>query len=182
MDDELEPDAELEPGEVTFASRERGGGDGPADLFEEEEQPPKRLVLVVMVPEDAPELIAALEAEGVGARRGQTTDDGGVEVLVHDTKLPAAQAVLVDFTGDPSLVDAVIEAEDRQAEETEEDLVAVTSGGLTGMSSQLERLRAAGIDVRVETDEDADPLLPTGSLLVHQDDLEQAREALGIAI
>jgi hypothetical protein len=50
------------------------------------------------------------------------------------------------------------------------------------MSSQLERLRAAGIDVRVETDEEADPLLVTGALLVHPDDLERARAVLGIAV
>src|SRR2546423_490625 len=61
-----------------------------------------------MVEEDAPDLVAALEAESVGARLGDQTDDGGVEVLVHDTDLAAAQAVLVDFTGDPSLVDEVV--------------------------------------------------------------------------
>jgi hypothetical protein len=31
-------------------------------------------------------------------------------------------------------------------------------------------------------DEDADPLLATGSLLVHTDDLERARRVLGIAV
>jgi hypothetical protein len=170
-------------GEVTFASRAAGDDETPADLFAEEERPAKRLVLVVMVEEDAPDLVAALEAEGVGARLGERTDDGGYEVLVHDTKLPAAQAVLVEFTGDPALVDAVVEAADQPtADEESSDLVAVTSGSLTGMSSQLERLRAAGIDVRVETDEDTDPLLATGALLVHADDLERARAVLGIAV
>jgi hypothetical protein len=174
-----------EPGRVEFGGR-AGGGGGPADRidpFDEEERPPKRLVLVVMVEEDAPDLIEALRAEGVGARLGERTDDGGVEVLVHDTKLPAAQAVLVEFTGDPSLVDAVVEAEDQpEPVDAEEGFVEVASGGLTGMSSQLERLRAAGIDVRVETDEDADPLLATGALMVRPDDLERAREVLGIAV
>ena len=100
-----------EPGRVTFERREGAGSSGDAvDLFEAEELPPKRLVLVVMVEQDAPDLIEALRAEGVGARLGERTDDGGVEVLVHDTKLPAAQAVLVEFTGDPTLVDAVVEA------------------------------------------------------------------------
>ena len=55
-------------------------------------------------------------------------------------------------------------------------------GGLTGMSSQLERLRAAGIEVRVETDADPDPYAATGALMVHPDNLERAREVLGIAI
>ena len=136
-----------------------------------------------MVEDDAPELVAALQAEGVGARLGERTDDGGVEVLVHDTKLPAAQAVLVEFTGDPSLVDAVVEAEDQPLDDEADDgYVIVASGGLTGMSSQLERLRAAGIEVRVETDADPDPYAATGALMVHPDNLERAREVLGIAI
>ena len=174
-----------EPGRVEFGGREGGGGGGNrVDLFDEEERPPKRLVLVVMVEEDAADLIEALRAEGIGARLGERTDDGGVEILVHDTKLPAAQAVLVEFTGDPSLVDAVVEADDQpgSVDAGEEGFIEVASGGLTGMSSQLERLRAAGIDVRVETDEDADPLLATGALLVRPDDLERAREVLGIAV
>jgi hypothetical protein len=184
MDDGEDLEA-TEPGRVEFGGRESGGGSADRlDLFDEEERPPKRLVLVVMVEEDAPDLIEALRAEGVGARLGERTDDGGVEVLVHDTKLPAAQAVLVEFTGDPSLVDAVVEAEDQPepADAQEEGFVEVASGGLNGMSSQLERLRAAGIDVRVETDEDADPLLATGALMVRPDDLERAREVLGIAV
>jgi hypothetical protein len=184
MEDE-EPLEAIEPGRVEFGGREGGGPPaGGVDLFDEEERPPKRLVLVVMVEEDAPALLAALRAEGVGARLGERTDDGGVEVLVHDTKLPAAQAVLVEFTGDPTLVDAVVEADEQPDSTGDEDggFVEVASGGLTGMSSQLELLRAAGIDVRVETDEDADPLLATGALLVHPDDLDRAREVLGIAI
>jgi len=184
VDDPLEEDG-IEPppaGRVTFADRDRETEDDePFDLFDREERPPKRLVLAVMVEEDAPDLVAALEAEGVGARLGEHTDDGGVEVLVHDTRLPAAQAVLVDFTGDPSLVDAVVEADDDPSEaDLDDDLVEVMSGGITGMSSQLERLRAAGVDVRVETLDD--PLMAKGTLLVHPDDLERARGILGISI
>src|SRR5262249_47315739 len=108
-----DPAAEVESGEVTFASRTGGHEGALEDLFAEEERPPKRLVLVVMVEEDAADLVAALEADGVGARLGDRTDDGGVEILVHDSKLPAAQAVLVEYTGDPTLVDAVVEAEDQ---------------------------------------------------------------------
>jgi hypothetical protein len=177
------PIAEVEPGEVTFAHREaRDPVDAPVDLFEQEERPPKRLVLVVMVEDDAPDLVAALEAEGVGARLGERTDEGGIEVLIHDTKLAAAQAVLVEFTGDPSLVDEVVEAGSEDEDEDEEPFVEVASGGLTGMASQLERLRASGIEVRVETDEDPDPYRVTGALMVHPDDLERARAILGIAL
>ena len=137
-----------------------------------------------MVEEDAPDLVAALEAEGVGARLGDRTDDGGVEVLIHDTKLAAAQAVLIEFTGDPSLIDAVVEAEDQPAETADEGdaFVEVVSGRLTGMASQLERLRAEGIDVRVETSPDEDPGIATALLMVHPDNLERARAILGIAL
>jgi len=190
-DDEAlaDPGAELAPGAVTFAHLSVGteDADAPADLFAEEEQPPKRLVLVVMVEEDAPDLVAALGSEAIGARLGERTDDGGVEVLIHDTKLAAAQAVLVEFTGDASLVDAVVEAEDQPEtagdEDDDEDVfVEVVSGRLTGMSSQLERLRAEGIDVRVETGDDEGTQIATAVLMVHPDDLERARAILGIAV
>ncbi len=182
-----DPDAEIEPGTVTFAHREPGvPEDAPSDLFEQEERPPTRLVLVVMVEEDAPDLVAALEAEGVGARLSDRTDDGGVEVLIHDTRLAAAQAVLVEFTGDPSLLDAVVEAADQPVgtagEEEGDGFIEVASGRLTGMASQLERLRAEGIDVRVETSPDQDPQVGNALLMVHPDDLERARAILGIAL
>jgi hypothetical protein len=190
-DDEAlaDPDAELAPGAVTFAHRAVGADDAdvPADLFDEEERPPKRLVLVVMVEEDAPDLVAALESEAIGARLGERTDDGGVEVLIHDTRLAAAQAVLVEFTGDASLVDAVVEAEDqpetaRDEDDDEDAFVEVVSGRLTGMASQLERLRAEGIDVRVETGDDEGAQIAPAVLMVHPDDLERARAILGIAV
>jgi len=184
---EADPGAEVEPGTVTFARGVASGReDATSDLFEQEERPPTRLVLVVMVEEDAPDLVAALEAEGVGARLGDRTDDGGVEILIHDTRLAAAQAVLVEFTGDPSLLDAVVEADDQPAETAGDNdgdaFVEVVSGRLTGMASQLERLRAEGIDVRVETSADEDPGAATALLKVHPDDLERARAILGIAL
>jgi hypothetical protein len=181
---EADQDAEIEPGMVTFARGDASEReDAPADLFEQEERPPTRLVLVVMVEEDAPDLVAALEAEGVGARLGDRTDDGGVEVLIHDTSLAAAQAVLVEFTGDPSLLDAVVEAEDQPLVEDGGDaFVELVSGRLTGMASQLERLRAEGVDVRVETSPDDDQGVATALLMVHPDDLERGRAILGIAL
>ncbi len=185
-DDEPEPDPDvgIEPGTVTFARGEASEREhAPSDLFEQEERPPTRLVLVVMVEEDAPDLVAALEAEGVGARLGDRTGDGGVEILIHDTRLAAAQAVLVEFTGDPSLLDAVVEAEDQPAETADGDaFVELVSGRLTGMASQLERLRAEGVDVRVETSPDDDPGVATALLMVHPDDLGRARAILGIAL
>ena len=136
-----------------------------------------------MVEDDAPGLIEALGAEGIGTRLGERTQDGGVEVLIHDTNLAAAQAVLVEYTGDPSLVDAVVEAEDADvADEDDDRFVEVASGVLAGMATQLERLRDAGIEVRVETATGDDQSRATGTLMVPSDDLERARAVLGITL
>ena len=159
------------------------GSASPADLFEREERPPKRLILAVMVEDDAPGLIEALGAEGIGTRLGERTEEGGVEVLIHDTNLAAAQAVLVEYTGDPSLVDAVVEAEDADvADEDDDPFVEVASGVLAGMATQLERLRDAGIEVRVETATGDDRGRQTGALMVPSADLERARTVLGITL
>jgi hypothetical protein len=140
------------------------------------------LILAVMVEEDAPGLIEALAAEGIGTRLGERTKDGGVEVLIHDTSLAAAQAVLVEYTGDPSLVDAVVEAEGGDEADGDDPFVEVASGVLAGMATQLERLREAAIEVRVETVTGADPARATGALMVPSNDLERARAVLGITL
>lgn len=181
----LEPSPTRRVAPASFAYRDdtddASGSASSSDLFEREERPPKRLILAVMVEDDAPGLIDALGAEGIGTRLGERTEDGGVEVLIHDTNLAAAQAVLVEYTGDPSLVDAVVEAEDDDA--TDDDpFVEVASGVLAGMATQLERLRDAGIEVRVETATGDDRDRQTGALLVPSDDLERARAVLGITL
>ena len=177
----------------------------PDDLFAQEERPVRRLVLVVMVEEDAFDLVAALEAEGIGARIGDRTDDGGVEILIHDLWLAEAQAVLVDYTGDPSLVDYVVPDEDpvedadtpdsASATDVHEaagdaasgdrtDLVQVVRVPASEAARQAERLRNAGIDVRLEfpTPESLDdsPSTPA-SVMVAKDDLDAARAVLNIA-
>ncbi|MDP9299403.1 MAG: hypothetical protein M3P43_00665 [Actinomycetota bacterium] len=167
---------------VYRADTDDAGGNEPSDLFDREERPPKRLILAVMVEEDAPGLIEALDAEGIGTRLGERTRDGGVEVLIHDTNLAAAQAVLVEYTGDPSLVDAVVEAEDVEEADDDDSFVEVASGVLAGMATQLERLRDAAIEVRVETVTGDDPARATGALKVPSDDLERARAVLGITL
>src|SRR5205823_8504483 len=172
---------------ASFAYRadadDASGSASSPDLFEREERPPKRLILAVMVEDDAPGLIEALGAEGIGTRLGERTQDGGVEVLIHDTNLAAAQAVLVEYTGDPSLVDAVVEAEDADlADEDDDRFVEVASGVLAGMATQLERLRDAGIEVRVETATGDDQARASGALMVPSDDLERARAVLGITL
>ena len=171
---------------ASFAYRadtdEASGNASSSDLFDREERPPKRLILAVMVEDDAPGLIEALGAEGIGTRLGERTEDGGVEVLIHDTNLAAAQAVLVEYTGDPSLVDAVVEAEDDDATDDDDPFVEVASGVLAGMATQLERLRDAGIEVHVETATSDDRGRATGALMVPSDDLERARAVLGITL
>ena len=171
---------------VTFAYRvdtdDASGRGSSSDLFEREERPPKRLILAVMVEEDAPGLIEALGAEGIGTQLGERTEDGGVEVLIHDTNLAAAQAVLVEYTGDAGLVDAVVEAEGPDQGEDDDSFVEVASGVLAGMATQLERLRDVGIEVRVETATGDDPARATGALMVPSDDLERARAVLGITL
>jgi hypothetical protein len=75
-----------------------------------------------------------------------------------------------------------VEAEDQPLGDDEgEAFVEVVSGRLTGMASQLERLRAEGIDVRVETSPDEDPGVATALLMVPPDDLERARAIQGSA-
>jgi hypothetical protein len=150
----------------------------PSDLFEQEEHP-DRLRLAVMAKEDAPDLVSALEAEGIGARLGEETPDGGIEVIVHDTHLADAQAVLVDFTGDPSLVDDVqldppSDGVDRGG------MLRIFDGATDSAEAGAERISGAGMDVRMElfmTDEG----VPHGSLWVAPDDLNAARGELGIA-
>jgi hypothetical protein len=171
---------------ASFAYRadtdDASGSASSSDLFDREERPPKRLILAVMVEEDAPGLIEALGAEGIGTRLGERTEDGGVEVLIHDTNLAAAQAVLVEYTGDPSLVDAVVVAQEDDATDDDDHFVEDASGVLAGMATQLERLRDAGIEVRVETATGDDRDGATGALMVPSDDLERARAILGITL
>jgi hypothetical protein len=182
----LEPSPTHPVAPASFAYRDdtddARGSASSSDLFEREERPPKRLILAVMVEDDAPGLIDALGAEGIGTRLGERTEDGGIEVLIHDTNLAAAQAVLVEYTGDPSLVDAVVEAEDDDATDNADPFVEVASGVLAGMATQLERLRDAGIEVRVETTTGDDRGRQTGALMVPSDDLERARAVLGITL
>jgi hypothetical protein len=170
----------------------------PEDLFAKEERPVRRLVLVVMVEEDAADLIAALEAEGIGARIGDRTDDGGVEILIHDLRLAEAQAVLVEYTGDPSLVDYVVpesDADDERDGDPDDDatanggehdpeaLVQVVRVPASEAARHAERLRNAGIDVRLEFPTpdslDAGPATPA-SVLVATQDLDAARAVLNI--
>jgi hypothetical protein len=142
------------------------------DLFELEEHP-RRIVLVVMVPEDAPDLIERLEAEGIGARLGEPTDDDGVQVLIHEMNVMEAQAILVDFTGDPSL--AVDIDPGGAGDHGGYELVFQGHGSAT---ANVDRLRDAGIDVRLEVGEEG-PMQPW-AIRCPSDDVQRARDLLGV--
>jgi hypothetical protein len=146
------------------------GPDAPSDLFASEERP-RRILLAVMVPEDAPDLIERLEDEGIGARLGEPTDDGGVEVLIHEQNVQEAQAILVDFTGDPSLADDI-------GALPGDDGYELVSRGVDGAMVNVERLRDAGIDVRLELGEEG--LTQPWAIHCPSEDVERARALLGV--
>jgi hypothetical protein len=154
---------------------ERAGDEatGSTDRFALEEVP---VMLTSMVEEDADAFLAALDEEEIGARRGQPTDDGGVEIVVHAANLIDAQAVLVEFTGDVSLVDDI-------GVEGDQDFALVTSVRLADVGARANRLREQGMDVRIELpgEEERASLEALAAIFVRIDDLERAREILGIA-
>src|SRR5438128_8216646 len=145
------------------------GGDS-GDLFAEEERVPERVVLCSLPERAARSLIEALEVENIGARIGEPTAENEVEVVVHDSNFPVAQAVLVEHTGDVSLVG---EIEAGANAEDEDDYVEVSIVKLVDVGHQAARLRDAGIATRLELPDDDVSVLAT--LLVSRNDLEAAR-------
>ena len=123
--------------------------------------------------------------EGIGARIGGATDNGGVLVLIHELNLPDAQGILVDFTGDTDRVDDIRYADDREdlgaGDPGDGDYVEVTSPRQLDAPAQLERLLGAGIDVRVRSNGSRDPNTAV-TLMVPIDDLDRARTTLGITL
>ena len=168
---------EVEPGRLEVVERDESSG-AEVDRFALEEQP---MVLTSMVEEDVDAFLAALDEEEIGARRGDPTGHGGVEIVVHAANLIDAQAVLVEFTGDISLVDDIAVDPDREG--VESDLAVVTSMRLGDVGVQANRLREAGVDVRVELPNDAERGSPAAqaTILVPVEELDRAREILGIA-
>lgn len=145
------------------------------DRFALEETP---VVLTAIVPEDVEAFLAALDVEEIGARAGEPTDDGGVEILVHAANVGDAQAVLVEFTGDVGLVDDI--GVDGDGEDVAMAVVARVRLGDAG--SMATRLRERGLDVRIELPDPDGGQSPQGSaaILVAEEELGRAREILGI--
>jgi hypothetical protein len=163
-----------EIGRLEVVPMETDAKEEQVDLFEYEEHP-RRMVLVVMVPEDAPGLMERLETEGVGSRLGEPTDDGGVEVLIHEMNVQQAQAILTDYTGDPSLVDDI----DLVEKDDDDDRgYALVSRGSGGVVANVDRLRGAGIDVRLELGEEG--VQQPWAIHCPWEDVERARELLGV--
>lgn len=147
------------------------------DRFALEEAP---VVLTTIVEEDVDAFLATLEDQEIGARRGDATDDGGVEIRVHAANLTDAQAALVEFTGDVTLVDDIaVEWPDA----ADDAWAVVTWVRLGDAGAQANRLRRGGLDVRLELpdDGDRDAMSAQAAILVASEDLESARALLGIA-
>jgi hypothetical protein len=135
------------------------------------------VVLTLMVWEDTDAFLAALDDQEIGARRGRDLGEGGVEILVHAANLIDAQALLVEFTGDVALVDEI--AVDPEGDD---GWAIVTWVSLRDAGARTNRLRDRGVDVRLELPADANPDASDAqaAILVPAEDLETARDVLGI--
>ena len=149
-------------------------------LFEREANP-RQVILAIVAAEDADDFIATLESQRVGARLGEKTEDEGVEILIHDLNLAEAQAILVEYTGDPSLVDDIGQVDIGDVD-TDDSLERVATGSVGSLGAQAERLSFAGIDVRLEVPDPDGEGGDVGALWVDREDLDQARLILGIVV
>ena len=164
-----------DPGRVNYL--ETAEPEAERDRFAMEETP---VVLTSIVEEDSDAFLAALEDDEIGARRGEPTGDGGVEILVHAANLVEAQAVLVEFTGDVSLIDEIGVAGESSSGN---DMAVVATTRLQDAGARASRLRERGIDVRIELPSDPQrELSPMASILVPWEQLDEAREILGIEL
>jgi hypothetical protein len=171
--------APMEPGSIEITTR---AVPEPAavDRFALEETP---IVLTSIVEEDADAFLASLEEQGIGARRGIATDDRGVEIVIHEAHLAEAQAVLVEFTGDPELLDEIGSGAGSTEEPELDDLAVVTWTRLSDAGVQANRLRSHGLAVRIEIPaEGAEGQAGQAAILVPADDVARARAILGIAV
>jgi hypothetical protein len=172
------PVPEVEPGSVEVMELAEDATRS-LDRFTLEAEP---VVLISMIEEDVDAFLAALDGEGIGARRGERTDDGGVGIIVHAANLMDAQAVLVEFTGDVGLVDEI--AVDPEQVRAGSDMAVVTWTRLRDVGAQSNRLREGGVDVRIELPDEAERESPgaQAAILVPVQDLDRAREILGIEL
>jgi hypothetical protein len=170
---------EIERGNMEVVERDEDSVTRSRDRFALEEEP---VVLTSMTEEDVDAFLAALDEEEIGARRGEPTGDGGIEIVVHESNLIDAQAVLVEFTGDVSLVDDI--AVDPEQDRSTTEMALVTWMRLQDVGVQANRLRAEGVDVRIELPNETDRTSPgaQAAILVPIEELDRAREILGIEL
>lgn len=170
---------EVEPGRVEVVEPDESSSTGSLDRFALEETP---VVLTSMIEEEVDAFLAALNEEEIGARRGEPTDEGGVVIVVHASNLVDAQAVLVEFTGDVSLVDDI--AVDTEQDGVASEMAVVTWTRLQDVGVQVSRLREGSVDVRIELPDDAERASPTAqaAILVPVGELDRARQILGIEL
>jgi hypothetical protein len=168
-----------ERGEVEVVERSEDPASGTPDRFALEEAP---LVLTSMVEEDVDAFLSMLEQEEIGARRGEPAGDLGVEIVVHAANLIDAQAVLVEFTGDVRLVDEIA-VDDEPDDGDMRDLAVVTWTRIQDVGAQANRLRERGVAVRIELPDgsERDSVTARATILVPVDELDRARQILGIA-
>jgi hypothetical protein len=182
---ELEPGpaTETRPGVIEIVRTDQQpdaatGPDGePQDLFATEERP-RRLVLCKLYDDDARDLVELLERQGIGARLGPRETEGTTQVLIHDSRLPDAQAVLADFLGADEPMDEPVEAAIEVGESPDawdqanaslwgdvghrqgsdgvadaaiedEEFVLLMSTNVADAHHQAARLSAEGIDVKI---------------------------------
>ena len=99
---------------------------------------------------------------------------------MHAANLIDAQAVLVEFTGDVSLVDDI--GVDTSIDGSADDFAVLTSVRLADVGARANRLRERGVDVRIElpSEEERGSFNALAAILVPADDLDRARKVLGI--
>jgi hypothetical protein len=180
----IDPVPATEGGQGGSESAEPPASEADDDLFASEE---RRAVLVSILEDAVDGFLSALADWEIGARRGRTAEDGMVEILIHASNVPDAQAVLVEHFGDVRLVEDIAPSDDDDLVGTGGDAEALDNGyellittSLRDVGPQGNRLRDAGIDVRVEIRDRDDPSTAACAIFVPAADIERAREILGI--
>jgi len=216
---ELEPGptSETLPGVIEIVRTDQqpdaatGPDSEPQDLFATEERP-RRLVLCKVHDDDARDLVDLLERQGIGARLGPRGTEGTTQVLIHDSRLPDAQAVLADFLGAEPLDEPVEAAPemgespdawdqanarlwgdtgypqgpsgDADAADVDEEFVLLMTTNVADAHHQAARLSAEGIDVKIWMPHEGLETDPSMKvdLSVPSEDLDEARRLLGLVL
>lgn len=187
-EDELEPGSapETRPGVIEIVRTDQqpdgatGADDDPQDLFATEEHP-RRLVLCRLYDDDARDLVDLLERQGIGARLGPHGTEGTTQVLIHDARLPDAQAVMADFLGADQPLDEPVEAAGEAAREMSESLDAWDQAN-TRLWGETERPPGSGGDADANVDEEFVLLMSTNVVDAHHQAARLSAEGIDVKI